>query len=212
MARILHEHPGSGNDELGSVPIDRRGPRPPSAAKRPPERVAGICDIAREDLETAAEWIGTTPRFVSTVLQGFYQSVEATASSSLVNSVHLITGAIGRPGAGPLHLCAHWNLDFDTFRREVPKDIMSMLETAERGEIELLWAIGTNPLVSLPDQNRSERILRKLFLVVQDPFIDAETVELADIYFPAAMWGEKSGCVTNANRKEPFAARSYGGT
>jgi hypothetical protein len=35
-------------------------------------------------------------------------------------------------------LCAHWNLDFDTFRREVPKDIMSMLETAERGEIELL--------------------------------------------------------------------------
>lgn len=203
------------------------------AREYPPERVAEICDIAREDLERAAEWIGTTPRVVSTVLQGFYQSVEATASSSLVNSVHLLTGAIGKPGAGPLlmagqpsamcnreagaggsypgyrnphseaqmrDLCERWNLDFSAFRHEVPKDILSMMEVAERGEIEFLWVIGTNPLVSLPDQNRSERILRKLFVVVQDPFIDAETVDLADIYFPAAMWGEKSGCVTNADR------------
>jgi anaerobic selenocysteine-containing dehydrogenase len=199
----------------------------------PPERVADICGIAREDLEKAAEWIGTTPRVVSTVLQGFYQSVEATASSSLVNTVHLLTGAIGKPGAGPLlmagqpsamcnreagaggsypgyrnpkselqmrDLCERWNIDFDTFRREPPKDILSMMELAERGEIEFMWVIGTNPLVSLPDQNRSARILEKLFLVVQDPFIDAETIDLADIYFPAAMWGEKTGCVTNAER------------
>jgi anaerobic selenocysteine-containing dehydrogenase len=34
----------------------------------PPERVAQICDIPQRDLETAAEWIGTTPRMVSTVL------------------------------------------------------------------------------------------------------------------------------------------------
>lgn len=199
----------------------------------PPGRVADICGIAPEDLQKAVEWIGTTPRVVSTVLQGFYQSVEATASSSLVNTVHLLTGAIGKPGAGPLlmagqpsamnnrevgaggsypgyrnphseaqmrDLCERWNIDFDMFHPEVPKDILSMMETAERGEIELLWVIGTNPLVSLPDQNRTERILRKLFLVVQDPFIDTETVELADIYFPAAMWGEKTGCVTNADR------------
>ncbi|MGH7103338.1 MAG: molybdopterin oxidoreductase family protein [Acetobacteraceae bacterium] len=199
----------------------------------PPERVAGICGISRGDLETAAEWIGATERMVSTVLQGFYQSVEATASSSLVNTVHLLRGAIGKPGAGPLlmagqpsamcnqeagaggsypgyrnphceaqmrELCERWNLDFGKFHPEVPKDILSMMEAAERGEIEFMWVIGTNPLVSLPDQNRSERILRRLFLVVQEPFLDAETVDLADIYFPAAMWGEKMGCVTNADR------------
>jgi anaerobic selenocysteine-containing dehydrogenase len=198
----------------------------------PPERVAEICGVPQHNLKTAAEWIGTTPRMVSTVLQGFYQSVEATASSSLVNAVHLLTGAIGKPGAGPLlmagqpaamcnretgaggsypayrnphneahmrDLCEHWNLDFDKFHPEVPKDILAMMEAAERDEIEFMWVIGTNPLVSLPDQNRSERILRRLFLVVQDPFADAETVDLADIYFPAAMW-EKTGCVTNADR------------
>jgi len=199
----------------------------------PPERVAEICGIPRGQLETAAQWIGTTPRMVSTVLQGFYQSVQATASSSLVNTVHLLTGAIGKPGAGPLlmagqpsamcnretgaggsypayrnphsevqmrDLCKCWNLDYDTFRPEVPKDILSMMESAECGEIEFMWVIGTNPLVSLPDQNRTESILRRLFVVVQDPFLDAETVDCADIYFPAAMWGEKTGCVTNADR------------
>lgn len=198
-----------------------------------PERATDICDVSTNDLLTAAEWIGTTPRMVSTVLQGFYQSVEATASSSLVNTVHLLTGAIGKPGAGPLlmagqpsamnnretgaggsypayrnphnemqmrDLCTRWNLNFDEFHHEVPKDILQMMEIAERGEIEFMWVIGTNPLVSLPDQNRTERILRRLFLVVQDPFFDAETVDLADIYFPTAMWGEKSGCITNADR------------
>src|SRR6185437_12291036 len=83
---------------------------------------------------------------------------------------------------------------------EVPKDILLMMETAERGEIEFMWVVGTNPLVSLPDQNRTRRTLDKVFLVVQDPFVDTETVELADIYLPAAMWGEKTGCVTNAER------------
>src|SRR6476620_1276833 len=68
----------------------------------PPERVAEICGIEQSVLETAADWIGSTEKMVSTVLQGFYQSVEATGASSLVNTVHLLTGAIGKPGAGPL--------------------------------------------------------------------------------------------------------------
>ena len=199
----------------------------------PPEKVAELCDIPQADLEKAAEWIGTTPKMVSTVLQGFYQAVEATGASSLVNSVHLLLGAIGKPGAGPLlmagqpsamsnreagadgsypgyrnphnkqhmtQLCELWNIDPAQFHPEVPNDILTMMEMAERGEIEFMWVIGTNPLVSLPDQNRSKRIFDKLFVVVQDPFMDIETLAVADIYFPAAMWGEKTGCVTNAER------------
>lgn len=199
----------------------------------PPERVAEICGISTEQLETAAQWIGTTPRFVSTALMGFYQSVEATAASSLINSIHLLMGGIGKPGAGPLlmagqpsamcnretgcggsypayrnhhnethmrELCNLWNINFDDFHPENASDILLMMEKAERGEIEFLWVIGTNPVVSLPDRHRTARILNKLFVVVQEPFIDAETVEFADIYLPAAMWGEKTGCVTNADR------------
>ena len=68
------------------------------------DRVADICGIEQHLLETAAAWIGSTARVVSTVLQGFCQSVEATAASSLVNSVHLLKGAIGKAFIKP----AHW--------------------------------------------------------------------------------------------------------
>ncbi|GAB7046646.1 molybdopterin oxidoreductase family protein [Catenuloplanes indicus] len=66
----------------------------------PPERVAGICDIRAADVERAAELIGTSQRLLSTVLQGFYQSNQATAAACAVNNLHLLRGMIGRPGAG----------------------------------------------------------------------------------------------------------------
>ena len=97
-------------------------------------------------------------------------------------------------------LCELWNPDPKDFHPEKPKDILTMMETAERGELEFLWIVGTNPIVSLPDQSRTAKILEKLFVVVQDPFVDMETLVFADLYLPAAMWGEKTGCVTNADR------------
>ena len=47
---------------------------------------------------------GESERLLSTVLQGFYQSHQATAASCQVNNIHLIRGVIGRPGCGVLHL------------------------------------------------------------------------------------------------------------
>ena len=41
---------------------------------------------------------------LSTVLQGFYQSHQATAASVAVNNLHLLRGLIGRPGAGVLQM------------------------------------------------------------------------------------------------------------
>ncbi|MFD0783710.1 molybdopterin oxidoreductase family protein, partial [Micromonospora azadirachtae] len=66
----------------------------------PPERVADICDIPAADVRRAAELLGGSQRLLSTVLQGFYQSNQATAASCQVNNLHLIRGMIGRPGAG----------------------------------------------------------------------------------------------------------------
>ena len=41
---------------------------------------------------------------MSTVLQGFYQSHQATASAVQVNHIHLLRGMIGRPGCGLLQM------------------------------------------------------------------------------------------------------------
>lgn len=69
-----------------------------------PEHVADICGIAAADLRRAAAIFGTSERVLSTVLQGFYQSHQATAASVAVNNLHLLRGMIGRPGAGILQM------------------------------------------------------------------------------------------------------------
>ncbi len=70
----------------------------------PPQRVAEICGIEERDVEAAAELFGTAERPMSTVLQGFYQSHQATAASCGVLNLHLLRGALGRPGAGVLQM------------------------------------------------------------------------------------------------------------
>ena len=70
----------------------------------------------------------------------------------------------------------------------------------ERGKIELFWVMFTNPAVSLPNRNKMIDIMKKVFLVVQDPFL-SETAELADLVLPTALWGEKEGTMTNLERR-----------
>jgi len=70
----------------------------------PPEKVARICDVPEDDVREAARILGTTDRLLSTVLQGFYQSHQATAAAVQVNNIHLVRGMLGRPGCGLLQM------------------------------------------------------------------------------------------------------------
>jgi anaerobic selenocysteine-containing dehydrogenase len=70
----------------------------------PPERVGKICDVSADDIRRAAQVIGTAKRLLSTVLQGFYQSHQATAAAVQVNNIHLIRGMLGKPGCGVLQM------------------------------------------------------------------------------------------------------------
>ena len=69
-----------------------------------PERVAEICGVDPDDVHRAARIFGETERVMSTVLQGFYQSHQATAAAVGVNNLHLLRGMIGRPGCGLLQM------------------------------------------------------------------------------------------------------------
>jgi len=70
----------------------------------PPEEVAEICEVPADQIREAARIIGESERLLSTVLQGFYQSMQATAASCQVNNVHLLRGMIGKPGCGLLQM------------------------------------------------------------------------------------------------------------
>ncbi|MFF8772094.1 molybdopterin oxidoreductase family protein [Kitasatospora sp. NPDC015120] len=69
-----------------------------------PEWAAGICDVPAARIAEAAALLGSAERLLSTVLQGFYQSHQATAAAVQVNNLHLIRGMLGRPGCGLLQM------------------------------------------------------------------------------------------------------------
>src|SRR5947208_11297721 len=80
---------------------------------------------------------------------------------------------------------------------------VQMFEAIARGEIKALWVIGTNPAVSLPDADAARAALKKLELfVISENVRSNDTVNTdAHVLLPAQAWGEKSGTVTNSERR-----------
>ncbi|MBD2522501.1 molybdopterin oxidoreductase family protein [Nostoc sp. FACHB-133] len=75
----------------------------------PPEVVARQCGISIEDLETAARYWGESRRVLSLWSMGVNQSSEGTAKVRTIINLHLMTGQIGKPGAGPFSLTGQPN-------------------------------------------------------------------------------------------------------
>ncbi|HXL14027.1 MAG TPA: molybdopterin-dependent oxidoreductase [Bradyrhizobium sp.] len=80
---------------------------------------------------------------------------------------------------------------------------IQMFEAIARGEIKALWVMGTNPAVSLPNADVVQAALKKLELfVVSENVSSNDTVNAgAHVMLPAQAWGEKSGTVTNSERR-----------
>jgi assimilatory nitrate reductase catalytic subunit len=80
---------------------------------------------------------------------------------------------------------------------------VQMFEAIAKGEIKALWVMGTNPAVSLPDADTARAALKKLELfVVSENVVANDTVNAGvHVLLPAQAWGEKSGTVTNSERR-----------
>ncbi|NDP61769.1 nitrate reductase [Polaromonas sp.] len=82
------------------------------------------------------------------------------------------------------------------------KTAVEMFQAAADGEIKALWIACTNPAQSMPDQATVRRALARAELViVQEAFATTATCEFADLLLPATTWGEKTGTVTNSERR-----------
>jgi len=74
-----------------------------------PAAVAEICGISVDSLQACAELIGRAPSFLSLWCMGLNQSSSGSAKNSALINLHLATGQIGRPGAGPFSLTGQPN-------------------------------------------------------------------------------------------------------
>jgi ferredoxin-nitrate reductase len=198
------------------------------------DEAAGICRVPAADLRLAARWIGEARAFQSWWAMGLNQSAMGVDKNLALLNLSLLTGQIGRPGAGPLSLtgqpnamggrevggmahllAAHHDLANPAHREKVARfwgvDRVSekpgltateMFDALETGKLRAIWIVCTNPAVSLPDLARAERALKKApFVIVQDISNRADTAAYADLLLPAAGWLEKSGTMTNSERR-----------
>ncbi len=113
-----------------------------------PERVAQVCGLRREDLFTAAKWFATSPATLSLYCQGLNQSSSGTAKNATLINLHLATGQIGQPGAGPFSLTGQPNA---MGGREVGglANLLSahrdLANPAHRAEVAALWGLPSVP-------------------------------------------------------------------
>ncbi len=199
-----------------------------------PREVARLCGIETAALMEAARWFGESKATLSLYCQGLNQSTSGTAKNAALINLHLATGQIGRPGAGPFSLTgqpnamggrevgglanllsAHRDMARAEDRAEVARlwgvaDVpatpgrtaVEMFQAAAQGDIKALWISCTNPAQSMPDQATVRKALQRCeFVIVQEAFATTATCSYADLLLPATTWGEKSGTVTNSERR-----------
>jgi assimilatory nitrate reductase catalytic subunit len=79
---------------------------------------------------------------------------------------------------------------------------VDLFQACADGRIKFLWILSTNPAVSLPDADGVASAIRACdFVAVSDTSAATDTIQLADVQLPATGWGEKSGTVTNSERR-----------
>lgn len=202
----------------------------------PPEAVAQRCGIPVEALEKAARLWGESKRVLSMWSMGLNQSSEGTAKVRTLINLHLMTGNIGKPGAGPFSLTGQpnamggreagglshllpgyrsvknsqhraeveqfWGLPTGQIAATPGRTAWEMITGLEQGEVEMLWIAATNPVVSMPDLERTKAALRRSpFTVYQEAYYPTETSAFAHVLLPAAQWSEAPGTMTNSERR-----------
>ncbi len=202
----------------------------------PPDRVAATCGITIADLKQVAHWWQTSKRVLSLWSMGLNQSAEGTAKARALINLHLLTGQIGKPGAGPFSLTGQpnamggretgglshllpgyrsvtnpqhrhelevaWGLTRGQISPRPGRDAWEIITGLETGAVGLLWIVATNPLVSLPDLERVKAALAQSpFTIYQEAYHPTETAAFAHLLLPAAQWGEKTGTMTNSERR-----------
>jgi Anaerobic dehydrogenases, typically selenocysteine-containing len=111
-----------------------------------PQRVAEICHISEAELRAAAQAFGDAPSVLSLWCQGLNQSSHGTDKNSSLINLHLATGQIGRPGAGPFSLTGQPNAMGGRETGGMPALLPGHREVANpehRSEMTALWEVSS---------------------------------------------------------------------
>jgi formate dehydrogenase major subunit len=202
-----------------------------SVKQWPPERVADVCGVDAEAIRTAARLYATTKPAMIVSGLGMTEHVQGTDGVTALINLALLTGNVGKPGAGLLALrgqnnvqgAAHMGCEPATLPGGAPLDAargtferlwgeaipatrglneIEMLDAARAGRVKALWVIGYDVLLTNANAHDTARAFAAMdFVVVQDLFMTETARQYGSVFLPACSSFEKDGTFMNAERR-----------
>lgn len=156
--------------------------------ERTVEEAAAICGITASDIRRAASYIGNAKGFISMWTMGLNQSaVGVNKNLSLIN-LNLITGHIGKPGAGPFSLTGQPNAmggrEVGGLSNLLPAH-RNLLDQHDREAVEKYW--GSGKISGTPGLTATEMFdalhdgrLKAIWILCTNPIISLPNVRYAE--------------------------------
>lgn len=194
------------------------------------EENAELAGVSADTIREAARAYANADTAAAFTGMGMSQHRYGTENVHSLVNLALLTGNLGKRGGGvnplrgqnnvqgasdvgtsPVNLPGYQSLEDpevraafeDAWGFEIPAEpgLTEVEATHKIGdEVHGVFVFGENPAISEPNSNQIHKKLDEAFLVVQDLFM-TETAEHADVILPGSAWAEKSGTVTNTDRR-----------
>ncbi|MGH9874500.1 MAG: formate dehydrogenase subunit alpha [Pyrinomonadaceae bacterium] len=196
-----------------------------------PEQVELICGVRADLIRQAARLYATEKPSMCFHGLGVTEHTQGTEGVMCLVNLALLTGNIGKPGAGinPLRGqnnvqgAAHMGCDPGILTGSVPVNearqlferiwqaplsvrrglnMLEMMDAAGAGSLKALWAIGYDVALTNADSTATARALRSLnFVIVQDMFLNETARQFGSVFLPASSSFERDGTFMNAERR-----------
>lgn len=151
---------------------------------------AAICGVDENDIRKAAGFIGKAKGFITLWTMGLNQSVVGVNKNLSLINLNLITGQIGKPGAGPFSLTGQPNAmggrEVGGLSNLLPahRDLTS---EKDRNEVERFWQIPIGTISPKPGLTATEMFeelktgkLKAVWILCTNPLISLPDVRLAE--------------------------------
>lgn len=196
-----------------------------------PEWAAQITGVPAKDIETAAIWYASTDRGSIYYTLGITEHICGVDNVQSLCNLALMTGNLGREGAGINPLRGQNNIQGAGDAGAAPTEYtgyQNVSDPAHQAKFEKLYGRpldlepgltkvtalemcgegihamlidGENTVVSDPDRVHGEHALRSLDHLVVMDIFLTETAQLAHVVLPATSWGETDGTFANTERR-----------
>ncbi len=154
------------------------------------ERALIDCAVPNEKIKAVAELLFTKKKFISCWAMGLTQHKHAVNNIREVVNLHLLMGAVGKPGAGLCPVRGHSNVQGDrtmgiyekpkpefldgldkAFNMKTPRahgyDTVEAIEAMNENKVRVFLAMGGNFISATPDSEFTGKAMQKVKLTVQ---------------------------------------------